>query len=136
MSRSFDVEGYREQLAKIYSESFLEDMDSIFSGDITMTQIAKKYNRNKMTISNIFKKLYGMRFRDAKKKKISKDNAGRVFVFETTKNRQVVIGMPEELYQQVKSYSEGVGLSMSLVIRDCIIDFLRKDGLSKLNMFF
>jgi len=40
------------------------------------------------------------------------------------------------LYAKTKEYSESMGLSMAVIIRDCMNDFFSKDGLTRLSKIF
>jgi len=122
---------YREGLIKRHGDEFIEDFDSIFNGDITLSRIAKKHNISKMRASQIFQRLYGSKFSDVKKTGKVEDPSGVTRIFEPGKNRQFVVTIPEELYNEVKAYSESMGLSMASITRDCLNDFFQKDGLTK-----
>jgi len=130
------IEEYREQLEERLGPKFIEDMDSVFSGDITLSQIARKNKITKMRASQFFKRLYGRTFREARAAGFAKDDSGNLFSFEPGKSKQFMVMLPEELHTKVKEYSESVGLSMAVIIRDCINDFFSKDGLTKLSKIF
>jgi len=129
-------EEYRDNLKERYSESFVEDFDSIFEGDITLSQISSKHKLSKMRASQIFKRLFGKTFREVKHDGKSEDIDGVTKIFEPGRTRQFVVILPEELYVTLKSYCSSNSMPMAAVARDCISDFFNKDGLSKASKYF
>jgi len=134
--RLLTIDEYRDNLEKKFGSKFIEDMDSIFSGDITLAQVARKNKIAKMRVSQFFKRMYGKTFRKAKTDGFAKDASGNLFSFEPGKSKQFMIMLPEELYAKTKEYSESMGLSMAVIIRDCMNDFFSKDGLTRLSKIF
>lgn len=134
--QKISIDEYREGLEKRFGNEFIADFDAIFSGDTTLSKLSKKYRLSKMRSTQIFQRLYGKTYRDAKNAGSVKDSSGTTFTFEPGKNRNFMIIVPDELYYELKKYSNQSGLSMSAIVRDCVSDFLSKDGLGKLSNFF
>ena len=127
---------YRKNLLERYGPEATDDFDAVFSGDINLHQISKKYKISKMWATKIFERLYGTTFRKAKAKGYVKDPDGKVHKFCEDNSKHILVILPPELHTQLKEYADKLGMSMSVVVRDCIIQLFNKDGLDRLSRFF
>lgn len=118
---------YREKISARYGEDSLEDFDAIFSGDITLTKISKKYKISKMRATQIFGMLYGTGFRQVKRNGGVTDSTGKHFSYEPGKTKQFMIILSVELDVEITKQAKSANKSKAAFIRDCIIDCISKD---------
>lgn len=134
--KKIDIHKYREQLDNKYGPEFTLDFDSVFKRDISLAQISVKYNISKMWASKLFERLYGRTFRKAMAAGFAKDPAGKVHRFDKSSSKHILVILPPDLHNDLKEYSAKLGLSMSVVIRDCISQLFKDDGMTRLSRFF
>lgn len=125
--KKMSTKEYRESIEDRYGEDFLEDFDAVFSGDITLSRIHKKHKISKMRATQIFKLLYGVSFRQAKRDGGATDLSGRYFSYEPGKTKQFMVKLPMELDDEITRQSKEAGRSKAAFIRECIIDYIGKD---------
>jgi len=125
--KKMSIDDYREQLATKYGEDIVEDFDAVFSGDIRLIEISRKYKLSKMRISQLFERLYGKTYREATRDGNATDSEGTYFSFEPGVNRQLVVILPDETYVRLKKHAKSMGVAMAVIVRDSLTDFFRKD---------
>lgn len=127
---------YRENLLDKRGHEFVEDMDRIFDGKITLLEIGKKYNLSKMRMSQIFSELYGKSFREVKADGGVVDKSGRFFEYDPNGTQKVTVIMSNELYKKLKTHSDRKQVPMSIIARDCIAGLFHGGGLDRVKRLF
>jgi len=135
-AKKMSIADYRQNLDERYGNEFTGDLDAVFTGQITLAQISRKYGETKSRLSQIFRRVYGTSFRQSKENGGSKDQDGTIFSFEHKNSKKFMVALPDALHEKLRAYSSDVGLSMSVVIRDCIADLFVNDGLGTLSKLF
>ncbi|HUV84809.1 MAG TPA: hypothetical protein VMV86_03820 [Methanosarcinales archaeon] len=127
---------YRDSLDKRHGDDFTEDLDAVFRGYMTLAQVSRKNGMTKPRLSQIFKRLYGSTFRKAKRKGSIRDADGTIHSFDLKNSKQFMVSLPDHLHEKLRGYADSAGLSMAVVVRDCISELFNKDGLSQLSKLF
>lgn len=137
-NKKLSISEYRSNLVEKRGEGFIDDFDSVFSGDITLADIAKRYKLSKMRCSQIFKRLYGKNFRSVVTDGGAMDLAGVYRAFEPGKNHRFMVTITDEQYIAIQSASAERNCSMADIVRDSIVTYFNKntDGLEKLSKIF
>lgn len=127
---------YRQNLVLNRGKEFMEDFDSIFSGDITLAEISRKYKITKMRATQIFERLYGKKYREAQQDGQIHDARGKAFTFHSRGSKNLLVKVPEETYNALKAYAARNGISMSTVVRDSLAGFLEGNELPRISSMF
>jgi len=127
---------YRDALNKRHGPEFTDDLDAVFDGYNKLAHMSKRYGISKSRLSQIFKRVFGKPFRVAKKLGAVKDQDGTIYSFDDPRSKNFMVKLPAPLHEKLRRHSDSLGLSMSVVVRDCIADLFMNDGLGQLSKLF
>jgi len=131
--KKLSLDEYRDRLIARYSQEVLDDFDKVFTGEMILAKIHRKYGFSKMRASQIFTRLYGKSFTKTKK-----DGGARRKIMNIADKpvRTIMVQIPLEDHSRLKHYCEATSTSMSALVRMSLVDFMNKNRWARAAKIF
>jgi len=124
----------RERLSEKFGQEILDFFDIVYKDDagIDLASIGSRYGFSKAHASQLFKKLYGMSYREARL--IMKESAGNYVGNDISRGeKRLFVTIPVETDFQLRKYIRRKGTTKAYVVRAALKDFLEKDGWNRVE---
>jgi hypothetical protein len=132
--KKLDSETYKMRIERRFGPRILDQFNSVFTGDMSLADIARIHRISKMRVSQMFKRIYGKTYREMRKDGHVMSDDGTVYAYSPGEKKTFMVILPANIHAMLKEYSKEVNMSMSRIVRDRITSmFYKTDTLSNLE---